>query len=160
MRQIHIKPDRYLYSRGGLYQYYRRVPRQLEGLDARAPIIRISLQTDDILTARRKRDTLERADGEYWAAMVSGDSTPKDALARYHDAVSRVAAVGFSYRTFGEISELPLDEIVRRVAAVMSGKTPPATVSAVLGTIDRPNLTFDGVLEIYEDKIMAVEIRN
>ncbi|TPI59867.1 integrase [Mesorhizobium sp. B3-1-3] len=159
MRRIKISPDRYLHCRGGIYQYHRRVPAQLALIDKRfPPIIRLSLETDDILTAREKRNIYEQAHNDYWAALISDECSAGDALDRYGQAVRHAKALGFSYRTAAEVAKLPIEEIVQRVVAVMGEKTPATAVQAVLGTVDLPAVTFTEVLEIYEKMIASTQL--
>ncbi|MBP2445082.1 DUF6538 domain-containing protein [Rhizobium leguminosarum] len=90
--------DRYLTRRNGVYCYKRRVPTLLSDLDDRAPIIRTSLKTCDLAKARVLRDGYERADDDFWGALLTSDSA-EAARQRYQLAVRRVAALGFTYQT-------------------------------------------------------------
>ena len=53
--RIKTDPHRYLKNRDGVYQYVRRVPTSVADKDSRAPIIRISLKTNDLARAMTKR---------------------------------------------------------------------------------------------------------
>jgi hypothetical protein len=48
----------------------RLAPKTLVEIDRRAPFVRHSLKTDDLAKARSRRDILEEADFELWAAML------------------------------------------------------------------------------------------
>lgn len=64
--------DRFLAERAGHWHYKRKVPASVVELDERAPMVRISLKTSDLAEARRKRDVLQAADNELWAALLMG----------------------------------------------------------------------------------------
>ncbi|MGU3401709.1 hypothetical protein ACLBWS_18735 [Brucellaceae bacterium D45D] len=59
----------------------------------RAPIIKQSLQTTDLVVTRSKRDLLEKADGELWAALIMGGDKD-EARAKYDAALKRAEALG------------------------------------------------------------------
>ena len=48
--------DRFLVPRNGILYYWRRVPRTLRKIDARAPIMRHSLKTDDLARPALQRN--------------------------------------------------------------------------------------------------------
>ena len=100
--------DRYLVGKGGQsdrtgkpgkvhWHYKRKVPANVVDLDDRAPVVRLSLKTDDLAEARRKRDALELADNELWASFLVG-SDAEVAVRRHKAAVRRAEAMGFGYR--------------------------------------------------------------
>jgi hypothetical protein len=149
--------DRYLVPRDGVYYYWRRVPTKLVDADARRPLIRQSLRTDDLAEARAKRDQLEAADSSLWTALISGEEEGESAHARYKDAVRRVEAMGFVYRTSLEIARQPIEEIVQRVLSIIDARTEPV-VSAVLGKSERPRDTVSQAFEIYKTEIMKAEL--
>jgi integrase len=151
------KPDRFLIERAGVYQYHRRVPKAVEHLDARAPFVRQSLKTDDLAKARAQRDILERADDDYWGALLSGDDTER-ARAAYKVAQKRAEALGFTYRPASEVAQLPLEDILRRISAIRDVRTPPAVEAAVLGGVEQPKVKVTEAFKIYCDEITAVEI--
>lgn len=76
--------------------YWRRVPKALEEIDFRAPIVRHSLRTEDLAKARAQRDVLEKADKEpLWAAMLlEGKGSPQAT----ESAKLLSEALGFSNR--------------------------------------------------------------
>lgn len=55
----------------------------------------VTLKTDDLAKARAQRDILERADDDYWGALLAGDDTEK-ALAAYKVAQKRAEALGLN----------------------------------------------------------------
>lgn len=160
-RKIGAKdPDRFLHKRGGLYHYKRRVPQKLAHLDSRAPHVRQSLKTDDLVVARNKRDLLEQADDALWAAYLL--DLPADAARqRHHAAVRRVEALGFIFRPAGAIAERSsIDDILARLEMIDPGRTPAATALAVTGVIDVPAVNVSQAFDIYCDEIVPDELIN
>lgn len=149
--------DRFLITRGGIYYYFRRVPKSVAHLDDRAPFARQSLKTDDIAKARPTRDILEEADNALWASLLTDGKTDA-AMAAHKVARARAEALGFSYRPAGEVAQLPLEDLVRRFAAISDLRTPVAVETAVLGGVDRPRVKVTAAFDIYCDEIAAVEI--
>jgi len=149
--------DRFLITRGGIYYYFRRVPKSVAHIDDRAPFARQSLKTDDIAKARPTRDILEEADNALWASMLTDGKTDA-AMAAHKVSRARAEALGFSYRPAGEVAQLPLEDLVRRFAAISDLRTPVAVETAVLGGVDRPRVKVSEAFDIYCDEIAAVEI--
>ncbi|UCA46247.1 hypothetical protein [Pseudochrobactrum sp. XF203] len=48
------------------------MPGSVAARDPRAPIVKQSLLTTDLVVACAKQDLLEKADGELWASLVVG----------------------------------------------------------------------------------------
>lgn len=132
--------DRFLLLRAGVYYYWRRVPKTVEHLDDRAPVIRISLKTDDLAKARAQRDILEGADSALWGAMLSEGSATEQALAAYQVSRARAEALGFAYKPAGEVAQLPLEELLRRISSISDPRTPVAVETAVLGGVEQPKV--------------------
>jgi integrase len=108
--------------------------------------------------ARAKRDILERADNELWAAMfVYGKGSPQ-AIEAYRSAKLLSEALGFSYRPADDLARQPIDEIVRRVTAIMGDGTPAVVSTAVLGGEQVPKVKVTEAFEIYCNEIVADEI--
>lgn len=151
-------PDRYIYQRDGNYHYKRRVPKGVAHWDDRSPIVRKSLGTDDISIARAKRDMLEEADDVLWASMLR--ELPADpARAQYEAAMRRVEALGYTYRTALQLAETSrIEDILSRLEAIGTDRTPLATAEALTGMIDAPEVTISEAFEIYRDEIVAAEI--
>ena len=150
--------DRYLSLRGGFYVYKRRVPSSVSALDQRGPTIRISLGTKDVAQARAMRDIYERADNEYWAALLVGDDA-KQAEAVYRAAAARAAALGFTYRTTSEILAYETGHsIIARLRALHDVPPGSHTEQVLVGTIDKPKVTVSRAFEIYVDEIVADEL--
>jgi integrase len=150
--------DRFLLLRDGVHYYWRRVPKVVAHLDDRVPVIRVSLKTDDLAKARAQRDILEEADNVLWASMLTDGVKSEAAMAAYKVARARAEALGFAYRPAVEIAQLPLEDLVRRFAAISDTRTPVAVETAVLGGVDRPKVKVTEAFEIYCTEIAAVEI--
>ncbi|MCO5071096.1 MAG: integrase [Rhizobiaceae bacterium] len=153
-------PDRFLANRAGNYHYKRRVPVELASVDARAPVVRLSLKTDDLPLARRKRDQLEAADDALWASMlVHGETDP--ARRRYQAAVKRVEAMGFSFYSGEDIAAFDNYEDVRRRLLELEhrlGLDETPHPGPLIGAIDVPKTTISRAFDIYCDEIVADEL--
>jgi hypothetical protein len=150
--------DRFLIPRNGILYYWRRVPRTLREIDARAPIVRHSLKTDDLAKARAQRDILEKADNRLWAAMLLDGKESRQAIEPYHAAKLLSEALGFSYRPADELAHRPVEDIVQRVAAIMDTRTPIVVETAILGGEEVPKVKVSEAFKIYCDEIVADEI--
>jgi len=151
-------PDRYLALRAGNYHYKRKVPLHLSHIDLRAPVIRMSLKTNDLAFARRKRDQLAAADDALWATMTtSGSSDP--AQRKYEAAVRRVEALDFTFHGAAYFEDpANIDDLVDRVRfAIVSGKE-DQIAEPLLGAIDIPQTTVSKAFEMYCDEIVADEL--
>ncbi len=150
--------DRFLITRGGIYYYFRRVPKSVAHLDERAPFARQSLKTDDIAKARPQRDILEAADNTLWASMLTEGGKTEAALAAHKVARARAEALGFTYRPNSEIAQMPIEDILRRFAAINDLRTPVAAETAVLGGVERPKVKVSEAFKVYCEEITAAEI--
>jgi len=151
--------DRYLVSKGPWFHYKRRVPQSVLALTGGSPHVRKSLKTKDLAIARFKRDELEEADDRLWQALVTGQR-PADARQAYDSVVATALALRFPYRQAGQVAELPIDEIVARIAAVPTyGKTRPVA-DAALGLLKPPEVLVSEAFEIYFDEIATDEQRS
>lgn len=164
-------PDRYLENRNGWYHYHRRVPVKLRAFYPTA-LIRISLETRSLETAREQRDGLAMADDEYWHALKHKlrmealgqpiDSEP--ATKRYELAKARALSAGFKYRPLHELADPTLiDELVRRSLAVgerstADGRVVPEVAEAVLGGVDEPKVTVSQAMAVYQTKIAVGDL--
>ncbi|WP_378952271.1 DUF6538 domain-containing protein [Mesorhizobium sp. ANAO-SY3R2] len=151
--------DRHLILRRGIYHYKRRVPAIVVPKDKRAPHVRTSLKTSDLVLARSKRDALEAADNLLWASMIT-DEAVDAAQARYQAAVRRVEAMGYSYRSAEDLAAAwSLNDVVERLEAVMDARAPNASRRAVLGLEDVPQVKVSEAFRIYTDEIVHDELR-
>jgi integrase len=149
--QQQLLPDRFLVVRNGRYHYKRRVPADVDTLDDRAPHVRVSLKTSDLVVARSKRDAMEAADDAYWASLLAGDGR-EVARRRYEAAVQRARSLGFAYRSPEELAGDDRRRYVHRLEA-LADYSPKATERAALGMDERPKLTVREALKIYLDEI-------
>lgn len=143
--------------RSGIYYYWRRVPKVVSHLDDRAPLIHKSLKTDDLAQARKMRDLLEEADDQLWGGLLSEGGASTQALAAHRSAQLRAEALGFAYKPASEVAQLPIQDIVRRFAAISDLRTPVAVEAAILGGVAQPEVTVTRAFEIYCDEIVASE---
>jgi integrase len=151
-------PDRHLAERNGNYHYKRRVPVTIAHLDSRAPIVRMSLKTDDLALARRKRDLLEAADDELWASLIL-DGAMDPARRRYEAAVKRVEAIGFIFHSGAELRAIGnVDDLRRRLFEGEESARPEAVGPDLLGAVDAPKTTIKQAFDIYCDEIVADEL--
>jgi hypothetical protein len=150
--------DRFLVLRDGVYYYWRRVPKAVAHLDDRAPFIRQSLKTDDLAKARGQRDIIEEADNSLWASLLGEGSKSEAAATAHKIARARAEALGFGYRPASEIAQMPLEDIVKRFAAISDLRTPVAVETAIMGGVERPKVTVSEAFEVYCSEIAAVEI--
>lgn len=134
------------------------MPGSVAARDPRAPIVKQSLLTTDLVVARAKRDLLEKADGELWASL-GGDADA--ARAKYDAAVKRVEALGFTFHTAKEIASEPLDAILKRIETLLvPSNQQGAVASVVLGSVDEPKVTFSQAFQIYRSQIAADQLRD
>lgn len=150
--------DRYIFRRGDIYHYQRRVPALVVDLDSRSPYVRVSLKTHDLALARAKRDAFERADDEYWASLLAGGSQ-EGAARHYKAAVNRAEILGFAYRSASDLAaHVDVDDILRRISTL--SKSPPgsAVSEALLGMVDPPKVTVRQAFKVYTDEIMPHEL--
>ena len=109
--------DRYLVSKGAWYHYKRRVPTAVLDAAGGDAHVRKSLKTKDLAIARIKRDELEAADHRLWQAIATG-RRPADARQAYDAAVAMALALRLPYREASQVAELPIADIMARIAAV------------------------------------------
>lgn len=155
-KRSRIDPDRFLTTRNGNYSYKRRMPLAVEHLDPRrGPHVRISLKTDDITMARRKRDMLEAADDALWASMLN-DQPQDPARQRYEAALKRVEAMGFTFHVAEDLGQsAPVDDIFRRFEELLEGKPKHALATDLLGAVPVPRTTVSQAFDLYCDEIVA-----
>lgn len=154
-------PNRYLTQRVGHYYYRRKVPLDLADADKRAPIIRVSLKTDDVALARAKRDMMEEADDALWASLLLDEAKDK-AQARYKSAMRRVEALGMTFRSaMSLVTQSTYAELVDRlVDNIDIDRTPRLVAEAVAGMVEVPAVTVSKAFEIYCDEIVPDELIN
>lgn len=151
-------PDRFLARRRGAYHYKRRVPMVVAHLDRRAPIVRLSLKTDDLALARRKRDMLEAADNALWASLIADDDVDPSRR-RYEAAVRRVEALGFTFHSAGDLErDARFEDLARRLEELLAAARPDEIGPALLGAVTVPKTTIRKAFDLYVDEIVADEL--
>lgn len=147
----------HLQIRGGVWHYYRRVPKDVAHLDPRR-FVRKSLKTDSETVARRRAEIVNEATERYWAELLR--HTDGSALDRYNAAVQLAQSLGFPYFPAKDLAVGDLDALLARVEAVeRRGSPPEAVVDGLLGGIEKPPLTLAGALAEFWD-LAADEVHN
>ena len=137
-----------IFKRGGRYQLRRRVPRRYRSIEPRGTIW-VSLHTDSETVARSKADRVWSQLTEAWEARLAGDTA---AAEKRYEAAQELARIrGFRYLDIDLVSRLPVEALVQRVEAVQDVQGAPDTVeaSALLGTVQKPQITVEAALDIY-----------
>lgn len=130
----------------GRWYFQKRVPKRFQHIDGRG-LIRIALRTDSKVEATAKAPQVEHEVFAYWEALDAGRDA--GAAARY-DAAIRLAQIrGFTYRSTDEIATGPLDDLVNRLEALVTGNTlaPRPEIEAVLGFVAPPSMTITEAME-------------
>lgn len=151
--------DRYLLRRGRRWHYVRRVPTAYSDIDDRG-VIRVSLRTTSIETARKRRDEIEAADDLWWSSMVLGDADAAEK--RYRAAVRRALAMSLTYTPASVLaSDEPIEGLLDRIeAAAPAGRPHRADVEAALGGVVQPTSTVRKAFQIYLDRITPDQVRH
>jgi len=82
------RETRYLKKREKIWYYCRRIPTLFRQYDTRV-FSRASLKTSSIVIAKERRDAVERADENYWAALLGLYASPKDNPDPFLDLIIR-----------------------------------------------------------------------
>lgn len=145
----------YLNLIGGIWEFRRRVPKDLAGVDPRKQI-RVSTGTRDwaraVSIAARLNEELE----EHWrllAQAAQSGTTPPNIVDDFARAVTTARRLGFSYKPASELAQdASLPELVARVKALKSQPTPtaPHAVTAMLGGVERPLIKLSDLFAEYE----------
>jgi integrase len=168
--------ERYLQCRDEYWHYIRRVPKRFSALDDRN-VIRASLKTKSLETARLRRDSMIEADDLYWASLadpedetVNGqaDTIKREiAIRRYRRANARALARGFVYTRAAElVDEVDIRGLIDRMKEVDRqdrGKKSPSErveAEALLGGVDVPTHTISEAFDVYCDDIAIGEVMN
>ncbi|KJS13685.1 MAG: hypothetical protein VR78_10965 [Hoeflea sp. BRH_c9] len=169
--------DRHLLKRGNRFHYVRGVPTGLHHLDSRAPMVRLSLKTKSVHTARLLRDVREQADDDLWDALRAGidAATARD---RYDAAIRLNSALGFRRMTADEMradfndpkyfgpggSIVTMPEIMRRpLEATRAGVNvaeSAAVQDALAADVPRPAIKVSEAIENQIADLMANDWRS
>lgn len=135
-------------KRANTYHLRKRVPRRYHGVEARKDIW-ISLHTDSESVAQTKAGIAWNQLIEGWEARLAGDTENSE---KRFEAAKRMAEVrGFRYLDAVDVAELPREEFLARVDAVVGRDTEPNLLeaAAVLGAVAKPSITITKALELY-----------
>ncbi|MCT4333194.1 tyrosine-type recombinase/integrase [Paracoccus sp. YLB-12] len=136
----------------GKLSLMRRVPLRYASVESRK-LVWVALNTDSRALAESKAGPVWDAMIEGWEAKLAGDSA--DAERRFSAAQELAEMRGFRYAPMDKVSELPLDELLRRIESVSEDhrtRTPDLRESAaLLGAVNEPGISISRALEIYWD---------
>lgn len=136
-------------SQSGRWWYYRRVPRELVGLDPRIHV-KQSLKTKNHREALQRAEEVHRATEALWRALAAG-ADKGASLARYEAAIKLAQSYGFAYAPVEQVAGLGLDEIERRLEIAGANLDKPVVVEAMTGTAPTPRPTLSALWELYEE---------
>ncbi len=128
----------YIYRRGDIYYYRRRVPGYVAPYENRK-FVKISLGTNDKKEAIRKASVYNDYIEDFWRSLIKTDGAD-NAETAYKSAIKLAKAHGFAYKSVAEIAKSSLEDVVERVKAASNSIDGPETVAAVLGGKDQPKL--------------------
>ena len=134
--------------RHGTLHLVRRVPRRYASVEPRG-MVWLSLHTDSMTEAERKAQGAWDALLRTWEARLRGDTA--EASKRYEAALDIARAYGFTYLPAAKVAEPPLEKIIARVDAAHDKRGRPnmAAARALLGAVEKPQITVTGALEAF-----------
>ncbi len=137
----------YVYKRGDIYYYRRRVPEYVLPYEERK-FVKLSLGTRDEKEAARKASVYNDYIEDHWRDLIKkgGDS---NASQSYKATVNLAKAHGFAYKNVAEIAKSPLAEVIERVNVAAKAIEQPESVSAVLGGGNAAKITLNECLDKY-----------
>ncbi|MEP1305096.1 MAG: DUF6538 domain-containing protein [Balneola sp.] len=145
----------YVIKRNDRYYYNRRVPKSIEHLVDKS-LFRIALKTDSKKVAKQRSTKLNTEIENYWEKLVTSGNAHSDE--RFDRAVNLAKLLGFSFMPMNEIMEKSLPTILKRIQGVKEYKDNPQALEAILGAVEKPELTISKALEVYwsisKNKIM------
>ncbi|MCR6672160.1 DUF6538 domain-containing protein [Devosia ginsengisoli] len=150
--------DRHLITKGEWYHYKRRVPTSVHAVVGGDTHVRKSLKTKDLAIAREKRNELEAADDKLWQALALGRNADS-ARKAYDAAVSVALALRLPYREAAQVADLPLPDVLTRLAAVPVNAPTRPIADAALGLVKVPDVSVSDAFDIYFDEIAPAELR-
>lgn len=140
-----------LVDRNGTFHLRKRVPKRYASVEERSEIW-ISLGTDSEEEARIKAGPAWQRCLDALDAKLAGNTD--DAEAQFEAARSLAQARGFRYLPIGDVTKLPLAEMLQRIEAIKktpSGKPDQREARALLGTVERPRLKMSQALDVFWD---------
>lgn len=135
--------------KGSVYYLTRRVPARYASIDSRR-FVDCSLKTDSFSTATAKAVEIWDHHIAAWEAKLAGNTD--DAEARFAAARELADLRGFRYMSAKQVSELPFDDFMKRLAAGLGSepdKIDRREADAILGTVQDPPITVSRSLELY-----------
>jgi len=153
------KENQYLEKRNdGGWRYQRRVPKsaldQIRRFDPEfSAVVRRSLNTHDIYTARLRRDEMAKEDDAHWALLITQGSSSALIADRHRKVVERAKSLGVSLTTIDAlVAEADIDEIVRRIEIAV--QSPDAiTRDAALGLSELPKISLNDAFTLLLETI-------
>lgn len=148
----------HLKQRGRWWHYFRAVPARFREVEARREVC-FSLRTQDFSEAKMKAARISAdLDHEWKRALELGVSLKSQSAAkRYAAAVQSQTSFGLKPTTAAELSD---DELMARLRLLISGSACAPEQKAVLGLVDKPNLSmmeaFDRFWSHIEDEWSAL----
>jgi len=161
--------NQYILNRNGLWYYQRRIPKIYSNYDKRR-FAKVSLMTDSLIVARKRRDVLVEADNQFWASLkeeaqvkylgIATDHITVSAITRYDEAKQRALKNGFDYATVENLTQRnDLEDLFQRLLHVARNPENEAKeVEAVLGGVKAPIVTISQAHDIYCNKIAISEL--
>lgn len=138
----------------GIWTLVCRVPKRYQALDRRV-LVKISsgIRVADDPRAIRARPEVLRLAAElerYWEDLAAGKK-PEE-IRRYEGARRRAEAMGLEYMTAGQLGAGSIQDIIRRLALLESGREAdnPRTVEAVSGGVKPPGLRISDLVNQFE----------
>ena len=152
-----------LINRNGIYYLRRRVPRRFKDVEKRS-YVHLTLKTDSESEASARSDGVWSQMIEGWEARLAGNDT--DAEKRFVAAKNIAQRLGFNYLPMADVVILPTEQFLQRVEAAGGRTNDKALVEAgaILGAVDRPNITVTQALEMFwgmsKDRILGQKCRS
>jgi hypothetical protein len=137
-----------IHRRNNTFHLRRRVPKRYQDVESRK-IVEVSLHTDSERVAAHKAEGAWAQLTEAWEARLAGDS--EDAERRFAAAQELAAVRGHRYMSAPKVAQLPVEELLSRVEAVMGrdGKPDKTEAAALLGGAKEPAITVTRALDLY-----------
>ena len=137
-----------IHRRNNTFHLRRRVPKRYQDVESRK-IVEVSLHTDSESVAAHKAKGAWAQLVEAWEARLAGDS--EDAERRFAAAQELAAVRGHRYMSAPKVAQLPVEELLARVEAVMGrdGKPDKTEAAALLGGTKEPAITVTRALDLY-----------
>ena len=129
----------HLKRRGRWWHYFRSVPERYRDVETRKEVC-FSLRTQDFSEAKLKAARVSAdLDHEWQRALELGVSLESQSAAkRYAAAVQSQTSFGLKPAVAAELSD---EDLMTRLRILVSGKSSVPDQKAVLGLIDKPNLS-------------------